>query len=65
MTHTLTRLLLAGGLLVVLGCGDGQPKMNTRPMTEEEIRQMKENDRQVDEDERSGSGTATGKLKKK
>ncbi|HJZ93422.1 MAG TPA: hypothetical protein VKE40_21270 [Gemmataceae bacterium] len=64
MSRTLSRLLLAGGLLGILGC-DGNSKPNTKPMTEEEIRQMKEQDRQIDEDERGGSGTATGKPKRK
>jgi hypothetical protein len=63
MRRTLTRLLLAGGLLWAVGCG-GQPKPNTEPMTEEEVRKMQEEDRQIDDAERAGSGTATGKKKK-
>lgn len=48
-----------------IGCGSGTPAMNTRPMNEEEIRQMKEDDRRIDEEERSGSGTAVGQPKRK
>ena len=50
--------------LFVCGCG-GSVKPNTNPMTEEEIRQMKEDDRRIDEAERSGSGTATPARKRR
>ncbi|HKB03619.1 MAG TPA: hypothetical protein VKD90_15455 [Gemmataceae bacterium] len=40
------------------GCG-GDPKPNTAPMTEEEVRQMRDEDRRIDEAEKSGSGSAT------
>ena len=52
---------LLGATLAVLaaGCGGGDVKPNTAPMTEEEVRRMKEEDRRVDEAERSGSGSAT------
>jgi len=62
MTRTLSLLIMAGGLLWAVGC-DSQPKPNTAPMTDEEVRKMKEEDRQIDDAERAGSGTATGKKK--
>lgn len=61
------RKLLA--MIVVLapvaltGCG-GSPALHTGNMTDEEIRQMKEQDSQIDDEERSGSGTAVNKKKK-
>ena len=51
--------------LVFVGCGSGSPPINNRSMTDEEIRQMKDDDRRVDDEELSGTGTAVAKKKKK
>jgi hypothetical protein len=61
------RKVLIGAVLatVASGCGGGSPTPNTAPMTEEEVRQMREEDRQIDEVERSGSGSATPAKKRK
>jgi hypothetical protein len=56
------RRLVLGAVLTVLattGCGGSDVKSNTAPMTDEEVRKMKEEDRQIDDQERSGSGSAT------
>jgi hypothetical protein len=56
------RRLVLGAVLTVLattGCGGSDVKPNTAPMTDEEVRKMKEEDRQIDDQERSGSGSAT------
>jgi hypothetical protein len=55
------RKVLIGAVMAAAaaGCGGDNPKPNTAPMTEEEVRQMKEEDRRIDEAERSGSGSAT------
>ena len=60
------RLLLGAVLtgLAAAGCGDGDVKPNTAPMTDEEVRKMKEEDRQIDDQERRGSGSATPARKK-
>ena len=59
------RFLLIAVPFAFLGCGGGEPPMNTKTMTDEEIRQMKEDDKRIDDEERSGSGTAVGKPKRK
>ncbi len=51
--------------LAFAGCGGGSPAMNTRAMSDEEIRQMKEDDKRIEDEERSGSGTAVAKPKRK
>ena len=56
------RSLLLWAALVGLtstGCGGGDVKPNTAPMTDEEVRKMREEDRQIDDQEKGGSGTAT------
>lgn len=58
------RLLLILAPLAFAGCGAGSPPMNTKPMTEEEIRKMKEDDKQIEDEERSGSGSAVAKPKR-
>ena len=53
-------LLLFSG---VAGCG---PKaLNTAPLTDEEKAQIKQQDQRVEDEERSGSGMASSKKKKK
>lgn len=52
------------GMLGSFGCGGTLP-MNTAKMTEEEIRKMKEDDRRVEDEERSGSGTASPPKKRR
>jgi hypothetical protein len=59
------RMLLIVIPFVFIGCGGGSPPMNTKPMTDEEIRLMKEDDKRIDDEERSGSGTAVGKPNRK
>jgi hypothetical protein len=54
-------VLLAGAV----GCGDGRPPLNTAPLTDEEKQKIKEQDKMIDDEERSGSGTATPAKKKK
>lgn len=56
------RIVLLGAVVAALAAGCGEAvKPNASPMSEEEIRKMKEDDRQIDDSERSGSGSATGK----
>jgi hypothetical protein len=55
------------GLMAVgggMGCS-GAPTLNTAPLTEEELRKIREEDKRVEDDERSGSGTATPAKKKR
>lgn len=59
------RILLILAPLAFAGCGAGSPPLNTKAMSDEEIRQMKEDDQRIDDEERSGSGTAVGKPKRK
>ncbi len=59
------RLILILAPLAFAGCGAGSPAMNTKAMSDEEIRQMKDDDRRIEDEERSGSGTAVGKPKRK
>jgi hypothetical protein len=61
----MTRLLLIVVPFAFIGCGGGSPPMNTKAMTDEEVRLMKEDDKRIDDEERSGSGTAVGKPKRK
>lgn len=61
----MTRLTLLAPVLFLVGCGSGTPAMNTQKMTDEEIRLMKEEDKRIDDEEKSGSGTAVGKPKKR
>jgi hypothetical protein len=62
MKRLLLWAMLAG--LTATGCGGGNAASNTAPMSDEEIRKMKDEDRQIDEQERNGSGTATPARKK-
>ncbi len=59
--------ITSGLLLLALlsGCGGGDPAPNTTPLTEERKRKIKEEDRRIDESERSGSGTATPTKKRR
>ncbi|MBL8864056.1 MAG: hypothetical protein KF873_22580 [Gemmataceae bacterium] len=59
------RWLLILAPLAFAGCGGGSPAMNTRAMSNEEIRQMKEDDKRIEDEERSGAGTAVAKPKRK
>lgn len=59
------RYLIAIVPLVFVGCGAGSPPINNRTMTEEEIRQMKDDDKRVEDEELGGAGTAVAKVKKK
>jgi hypothetical protein len=59
------RLLLILAPLAFAGCGAGSPAMNTTPMTDEEVRQMKAEDQRIDDEERGGAGTAVAKPKRK
>ncbi len=43
------------------GCGSTPP--STAPLTDEQKQRMKAEDKAVDDDEKSGSGTAVGKKK--
>ncbi|HVK08073.1 MAG TPA: hypothetical protein VM597_04780 [Gemmataceae bacterium] len=64
MTRELTVVLgLAAGLSAG-GCGNSTTP-NTAKMTDEEVRRMKEEDRRVEDDERSGSGAATPNPRKR
>jgi hypothetical protein len=56
-------LLVLLAPVVLTGCGDS-PALHTGKMTDEEIRQMKEQDSRIDDEERGGSGTAVNKKKK-
>lgn len=49
--------------VVLTGCGDSQA-LHTGKMTDEEIQKMKDEDRRIDDEERSGSGTAVHKKKR-
>ena len=52
-------------MLAAAGCGGNQPAPTKRNYSEEEKAATKAADKSVDDDEKSGSGTATGKPKKK
>lgn len=56
--------LALAGALAVAGCGGSNPPMNKAPLTDAEKAAIKEQDKQVDDEERSGSGTATKGPKK-
>jgi hypothetical protein len=53
---TLIPLFLVG-LIFLVGCSSKPPTPG--PLTEEQKQKIKEEDRNVDDEERSGSGTAT------
>ena len=54
------------GLLLFLGvAGCGPQPLNTAPLTDEEKAKIKQQDQRVEDEERSGSGMATSKKKKK
>jgi hypothetical protein len=55
---------LISGAASLVGCGSGDPPLNNTKMTEEQIRVMKEEDKRIDDEERSGSGTAVGRKKR-
>jgi hypothetical protein len=63
--HCAIRLFLLIFVVSLFGCGAGSQPLNSKKMTEAEIQEMKENDRRIEDDERSGSGTAVKKPKKK
>jgi hypothetical protein len=52
MSRIVTWLVLLG-LVGALGCG-GEPALNTAPLTEEQKQQIREEDRRIDAEERSG-----------
>ena len=58
MTRIVTALLLAG-VAGAVGCSGGSPPPNTAPLTPEQKAKIQSEDKQVEEAERSGSGTAT------
>ena len=58
-----TWLLLAIALAAA-GCGSRQPPLNTAPLSTEEKAKIKARDLEVDQEERSGSGTATPRKKR-
>lgn len=51
---------VAGGA----GCG-GKPPLNTAPLTDEQKKAIKEQDKKTDDEEKSGSGAAKGGKKRK
>jgi hypothetical protein len=56
-------ILLAGILaLAAAGCGNSTT-LNTAPLTDEEKQKIKEEDRRIDDEERSGSGTKVPRKK--
>ena len=59
MNCVLSALALFVGAAAAGGCGGGKPPLNTAPLTDEEKAAIKAQDQEVDEAERSGSGTAT------
>lgn len=63
MTHRLVALALLAALAAA-GCG-GKPTLNTAPLTDADKAAIKAEDRQVTEEEKSGSGTATKAAGKK
>jgi hypothetical protein len=57
-------LILGLAAPAVPGCS-GSPALNTAPLTEEEKQKIREEDKRVEDEERSGSGTATPAKKKR
>ena len=58
MSRILTWVLLIG-LAGAAGCNGGNPPMNTAPLTDEQKAKIRAEDKQIEDEERSGSGTAT------
>ena len=52
-------LLASWAVFSSLGCSGSDTKLNTAPLTEEQKQQIREQDQRIDEEERSGSGTAS------
>lgn len=60
-------LVLLAGLAAFLGsagCGGGSTKLNTAPLTDEQRQKIKEDDKRIDDEERSGAGTAVPRKKR-
>ncbi len=49
------------GILFAASAGCGGPALSTAPLTEEQKRQIKADDKKVDDEEKSGSGGAVPK----
>ncbi len=64
MRNGILTLGLAALLIGVTGCSS-DPTPNTAPLTEEEKQKIREEDKRVEDEERSGSGTATQPKKKR
>ena len=56
----LTMALLAAACAACLGCGDSPTKMNTAPLTDEQKQEIREKDRQTDDEESLGRGAKLG-----
>jgi hypothetical protein len=64
MKHLIRALAIVAGAVATAGCG-GKTTMNTAPLTDEQKAQIKAADKSVDDEERSGSGTAQPAKKKR
>jgi hypothetical protein len=54
-----------GSLLLSIGCGGNSTTINTTPLTDEQKRQIAENDKQIESEESPGNKTLKGKPGKK
>ncbi|MCI0704947.1 MAG: hypothetical protein L0241_28130 [Planctomycetia bacterium] len=52
-------------LAVAIGCGGNQTQLNTAPLTEEQKRQIAEEDKKIDDEESPGNRTLNPKGKRK
>ena len=56
----LTSVLLAAACAACLGCGDSATKIDTSPLTDEQKQKIREQDRQIDDEESGGRGGKLG-----